>query len=195
MSIQTTRSHIHWNYFIALEQDLMKLSRFIEFSEENFDVYSIELAHLLLAASSEVDVVLKALCNLIKPSKNHKNINDYKETVLTDISGLITDKCYISRHGLEFQPWSSWAGEENPGWWQSHNNVKHTRNTHFNEANLKNTLDALTALSLVVLYYYQRKFSEGSDIPYDFRDVTKNLQPSTSFILYSEQYIYHQFMV
>ena len=56
MGIQVNGNFVHWNYYIALEQDLSKVSRFIEFSEDNFETYSIELAHLLLAASSEVDV-------------------------------------------------------------------------------------------------------------------------------------------
>ena len=63
MVIKVKENFVHWNYFIALEQDLIKVSRFIEFSQENFNTYSIELAHLLLATSSEIDVVLKALCN------------------------------------------------------------------------------------------------------------------------------------
>lgn len=75
MGIQVNGNFVHWNYYIALEQDLSKVSRFIEFSEDNFETYSIELAHLLLAASSEVDVVLKSLCNMKNNQKNHKNIN------------------------------------------------------------------------------------------------------------------------
>ena len=80
MGIQVNGNFVHWNYYIALEQDLSKVSRFIEFSEANFETYSIELAHLLLAASSEVDVVLKSLCNIKNNQKNHKNINHYAHT-------------------------------------------------------------------------------------------------------------------
>ena len=90
MGIQEHGNFVHWNYYIALEQDLAKVSRFIEFSQENFDAYSIELAHLLIAASSEVDVVLKALCNLKNKSKNHKNINDYKETITQELLTLVS---------------------------------------------------------------------------------------------------------
>ena len=48
----------HWNYFLAIEKDLEHLSRYIEFSDANLGTYSIELTHLLLSASSEVDVVM-----------------------------------------------------------------------------------------------------------------------------------------
>jgi hypothetical protein len=35
----------HWNYFLALEKDLETVSRYIEFSRDNLNTYSIELAH------------------------------------------------------------------------------------------------------------------------------------------------------
>jgi hypothetical protein len=57
--IDVSKSFIHWNYFLAIESDLENLSRYIEFIDTNFKTYSIELAHLLLASSSEIDVVLK----------------------------------------------------------------------------------------------------------------------------------------
>ena len=62
MTINVTGGKVHWNYLIALERDLEVASRYVEFCQRNFDVYSIEFAHLLLAAASEVDVVAKLLC-------------------------------------------------------------------------------------------------------------------------------------
>lgn len=193
MGIQANGNLVHWNYYIALEQDLAKLARFVEFSEGNFNTYSIELAHLLLAASSEVDVVIKALCNLKNPDKNHRNINDYKETILASIPELSIEKCYIHRYGLTLEPWSNWNGEENPLWWRSYNNVKHQRDAHFPDANLKHTLNAVAALSLVVLYYYREVFSKDELI--NFRDVTRKLLPEPSLIEFDDNYTYDNLIV
>lgn len=74
--IKSKPSNLHWNYFLAIESDLVKTSRFIEFCEDNLSVYSIELAHILLSASSEVDVLLREICNLKKIRAD--NINDYR---------------------------------------------------------------------------------------------------------------------
>lgn len=52
----------HWNYFLAVEEDLHRLSRFVEFSADNFETHSLELARILFAASAEVDVVARQLC-------------------------------------------------------------------------------------------------------------------------------------
>jgi hypothetical protein len=51
---------------------LENVSRYIEFIDANLDTYSIELAHLLLASSSECDVVFKELCALLSPKKGGK---------------------------------------------------------------------------------------------------------------------------
>ncbi len=62
MGIPQQKHFIHWNYFLALEQDLLKISRFIEFNEKNYETFSLELAHLLFAAAAETEVILKSLC-------------------------------------------------------------------------------------------------------------------------------------
>lgn len=193
MGIQVNGSHVHWNYFIALEQDLAKVSRFIEFSEDNFISYSIELAHLLLAASSEVDVVLKALCNLKNPAVDHQNINHYRKTVKAHFPDLVSEKCLINRYGLELEPWTNWQGEQNPIWWRSYNNVKHQRNQYFSEANLKNTLNAVSGLSLVVLYYYRELFSQSGNVT--FKEVTRKLKPEPDLIEFNDEYVYHNLIV
>ena len=193
MVIKVKENFVHWNYFIALEQDLIKVSRFIEFLQENFNTYSIELAHLLLATSSEIDVVLKALCNMKKSEKDHKNINHYKETIGTELPDLINEKTFIPRYGLELQPWTKWNNKDNPLWWGSYNNVKHNRDEHFKEANLKNTLNSVAALSLVVLYYYREIFSEES--AHTFKQVTKKLQPKPSLVEFQDGYTYGHLLI
>ena len=51
----------YWNYFLSLERDLQTIGRYVEFSENNFNVYSVEILKLFLAASSEFEVVLKEI--------------------------------------------------------------------------------------------------------------------------------------
>ena len=46
MGIQEQESLLHWNYYLALESDLEKVARYIEFTQDNFGAYSIELAHI-----------------------------------------------------------------------------------------------------------------------------------------------------
>ena len=76
---------LHWNYFLAIEKDLENLSRYVEFDEKNLDTFSIELTHILFSASSEVDVIIKQLCNLIDPITKAENINDYRNIIMISL--------------------------------------------------------------------------------------------------------------
>lgn len=149
--IKSKPSKLHWNYFLAIESDLIKAARFIEFCEDNLYVYSIELAHILLSASSEVDVLLREICRLKKIKAD--NINDYRLAFQEHLSEFINEPIFISRYGLEFTPWENWNEDDNPDWWRSHNKVKHGRNQYFELANLQNTLNAVGALLITVTYY------------------------------------------
>jgi len=182
----------HWNYFLAIEKDLENLSRYIEFSTPNLGTYSIELTHILLSASSEVDVIMKQLCSFLDHAHAANNINDYKSIIQAKDSTFIIEEIVIDRYSISFKPWVNWNGLTNPDWWRSYNNVKHERNNHFSEASLQNTINAVGALLLTVVYYYKYAFSEeaGSDV--GFKETTNQLQPDASFMRINADYYYHQ---
>jgi len=172
-------SLVHWNYFLALEKDVEILSRYIEFNSDNFNTYSIELAHLLLAASSEIDVVLKTLCKMFDSSKKPNNINGYRKIIPVCIKDFARDKVKIDRFGLVLNPWENWLVDKNPLWWNSYNNVKHERNNYFSEANLKNSLNAMAALLVCIYHYYKKKFSMEHNFDFDDRQTFAHLKPNT----------------
>ncbi len=184
---------LHWNYYIALESDLAKISRFVEFSKDNYSTFSIELAHIILATSSEIDVVLKKFCNLVDPEKLHKNINDYRVTISEKFPELINEKCFINRYGLELEPWKGWADGNNPAWWRSYNNVKHERDEFFKEASLENAINSVSALSLVLIYYYKYVFSQENAV--NFKVTTERLKPSPCLIEFNDGYVYQNIVV
>ena len=180
----------HWNYFLAIEKDLENISRYIEFDKDNYNVYSIELAHILLSASSEVDTIMKQLCKLLDPNEETKNIDGYRLIIQNKTPSFINEEISIDRFGLLFKPWDNWVGTQNPNWWKSYNNVKHQRDSYFKEANLQNTINAVGALLLTTVYYYKYSFSNGVN-NIDMKDVTRELNPESSFIKINADYYYH----
>ncbi len=144
---------IHWAYFLALEEDLHRLSRFIEISEGNFTTHSIECTRLLLASCSEAEVVLKLAAGL----GQGKHLKDCLVSLGEEASLLVGGSVLVRRSGLEIQPWQAWASRELPFWWTAHNAVKHDRSRNYEEANLKNALYALAGLFAAVLLYLRRK--------------------------------------
>ncbi len=163
MAIQENTSLLHWNYFLALESDVERLSRFVEFTPNNFQTYSIEIAHLFLAASSEVDVIARQICSRVDASAKARNILQYRNIIKTAIPELESSIVTIPRYGLELRPWINWCSDTTPNWWNDHNKVKHQRNEYFPSANLKNVLNAMAGLFMLTLHHY-REIIEGRRI-------------------------------
>ncbi len=204
MAIESKETLLHWNYFLALESDLEKVSRYIEFTKNNYDTYSVELAHLLLASSSEVDVVMKALCKKEEPQAEIRDINDYKKIVRKKLPEVLEEKVFINRYSLTLHPWVNWKQKNaHPDWWHSYNKVKHERSNYFQKANLKNVLNAMAGLLVIVFYFYKIKYFESKGYPFnkkevpqillDNKEVTQTLRPETTLFTLSKDY-YHELL-
>ncbi|WP_127520888.1 hypothetical protein [Mesorhizobium sp. Z1-4] len=167
MVITANASPVHLNYYEAIEQDLQQVARFVEFNKDNYGTYSIELAHLLIAASSEVDVVLKMICDLLDSSAPRSNIVEYQEVVMKNYPDVAHEKCHIARYGMSFAPFDNWTRHPpaNPDWWRANNKVKHQRDANFSEANLQHTVNAVGALLICVVHYYRLlRFTKTTDL-------------------------------
>lgn len=152
MTIQPQFVSPHLNYFGCLEDDLLELSRWVEFCPGNESVYSIELARLLMTAAAEVDVVAKALCSAIDKERRAESIHVYQDVLLQAVPMLPESLVDMPRFGMTFRPWVNWKQPKNPpDWWQGNNKVKHQRHTHFDRASLKNVLNAVAALLVLLL--------------------------------------------
>lgn len=195
MVVKTSTTKLHWNYFIALERDLEAVSRFIEFDAANFETYSIELAHLLFAAASEADVVAKLVCAYIDPTAKVGNIDQYKAVLMKGIPSLPTTKVYVPRYGLTLEPWSNWGGPTNPDWWRSYNNVKHERSAHFNQATLKNALNALAGLMVLTCFYYCWHLAPSGMAALYAKDAMQELVPGSTLLRLEDGWYYQHLIV
>ncbi len=194
MGIRVKKSLVHWNYFLALESDLAQVSRYIEFVRSNFRTYSIELAHLLLASSSEIDVLAKGICKFLDPVSNPKNIGHYQNIIMRKLPEFANETIYVPRFNLKIKPWSNWMRGETLPWWNSYNAVKHKRNEHFAEANLKNVLSSMGGLLVSVCYFYKLKFiSENKPLKAD-DDVMNLLGAEQGFLQLRDEY-YPSYMI
>jgi hypothetical protein len=157
MAIVQGQVNQHWNYFLAFDADLSRLSRYIEFHTDNYNCFSLEIARVLLAAASEVDVVAKLLCRKVKPDSKAENINDYQQEILNAFPKFGQFEVLAERFGLSMHPWDEWANGRSPFWWRAYNEVKHQRDAHFQKANLKNMLNAVAGLFVACLYLYEEE--------------------------------------
>ena len=155
----------YWQYFLTIESDFAATARYVEICTENFKTYSVEYAKLLLAAASEVDVLCKLLCENLDPSASRDNINHYCACIAPR-TDLHAEKVLIRRYDIELEPWAAWAGNSNPPWWRSYNNVKHQRDQFYPEANLENCINSVAALFVLVIYLHKADGSNARLEPY-----------------------------
>lgn len=155
----------HWNYFLSLEQDVSNLSRYVEPTPDNYSCYSVELARILFAASSEVDVVAKQLCKRFDPEGKAENIATYRKVILANFPEIALCQVEIPRFGITLKPWAKWGEDVNPPWWSAYTNVKHHRHTHFAEANLEHVLHAVAGLFALLLFFYPEEAEHGKLSP------------------------------
>ncbi len=70
----------YWRYYKELENELLSMSRYVEFVEDNFSTYSVEFLKLYQAVCSEIDVIGKMMASQVNSSFNpeDKQNNIYK---------------------------------------------------------------------------------------------------------------------
>ncbi len=194
---------LHWNYYLALEEDLERTARYVEFCDSNMQVFSIEFAHLLLAAASEVDVLAKAICTKIAPKTRRRNIEEYRTTFARanllprnkweHVPNVGHEQVFIRRFGITLSPWQNWSKGNPPGWWRAYNRVKHQRDAFFQEATLQNAINALGALLILNFHFCQISLGcgrRGLCTRVSEEWVTMALNPEPRFMRLQENYYY-----
>lgn len=157
MGIVEAPKLMHWEFFLSLEDDLLKISRYIEITSDNFGCYSIELARLLLSASSEVDVVAKQICKQLNNKSRARSIGSYMHEITGTYREIGDFEVLLKRFQLTLTPWTNWCNDKSPYWWTDHNKVKHRRHQDFEKASLGNVLNATAGLFVLLLYFYKSK--------------------------------------
>jgi len=142
------------------------LSRYVEFHKDNFNCFSIEIARILLASASEVDVVCKRLCKKIDAKSKANDIHAYRDTIRPAFPPIATFAVRFPRFDLTLSPWDEWKKKRGvPIWWSDYNKVKHQRDAFFERANLKNALNTVAGLFVMVLYLYSEKARLAQLVP------------------------------
>lgn len=184
----------YWNYFRAIENDLENLSRFVEFSTDNWSTYSIEMARMFLTVSSEIDVILKMLCKLLNPNSKAERIDQYRKELIPEFPELPNENVIIPLFGIKVIPWHDWNENKTPEWWSNHNMVKHNRNVNFKKANLGNVINSVGALLVILVYYYKQLLTLREE-ENGFKDTTRLLSSSKEFIRLRKDYYYQSLIL
>jgi hypothetical protein len=166
MAIISNKTAAHWNYFLSVEADLERLSRFIEFDAQNYPCFSVENTRILISAAAEAEVVCKQICLALTPHASAGNMHKYRDTIVSAFPSIPRFEVLMPRYGLLLKPWDNWSTPPGvPDWWTAYNKIKHHRHTEYHRASLKNVLNAVAGLYVVCLYLYKDKARLGELLP------------------------------
>ena len=179
----------HWNYYLAIEDDMLKTSRYVEISLDNLKTYSVEYTKIILSAASEVDVLLKQIYLSLGFKKKKPNFNDYCIAIKEKLITLLTEQLCFEQYAISLSPFSEWENGLEPDWHKAYNNLKHNRTVNFKDANLENALLSLSALYSTVVHYYLCSTPLKMSIEErHLLDFIQSLAPHSKMIQFSKYY-------
>lgn len=162
-----------WKFYRALEDDFMKISRYVTLEESNKDCHSIEFSKQYQSICSEIDVVCKLYCELIDPNGKYGNIFGYAYKILDSNPSIVNAEVVCDNFTLK--PWEEWKCDPedykngknpnniSPKWWKLYNKVKHERlreddfgKPYYRQANLMNTINSLAALYVLEMNMFKK---------------------------------------
>ena len=157
----------YWAHYISLEKEFTNTLTYISLDADNYSAYSQAYAKLILQIGSEVDVILKIYCKLLKPEFNGNCILNYRRLIMEKKPEFCEQMVSVMNKNITLQPWKNWINEEeesSPYWWTVYNKVKHERTDtgkinsvekeYYKFANLNYTLSALAGLYQILLYIF-----------------------------------------
>lgn len=142
----------YYQNFKALENDLVTLLRFVELSEENYQVNSAEIRKLILASCSMIESLTPALKNDLQYNTLQEKtesaaqyifrITKEKNIDITNLKPII--------YGKKFNPWEENRLKE---WWNAYNTIKHSEkdqdNINFFEAAINSVVAFFVLVALL----------------------------------------------
>lgn len=143
-----------------LKSDLKEIFEFIEPSAPNFSAFSHRNYEILLRACTEVESLCKQIFSA--NGQNAENITRY-----SDLEGAMKLSNYVVKSYSflypDFSPFDTFSStiprqDRSPSWYKAYNKVKHNRNDNFSFASLKNSIEAVGGVYVLLVAMYGMGF-------------------------------------
>lgn len=147
-----------WKFIQSLQEDLLKASRYVEFSQRNSGTYSVEFDRIILAAGSEINSIFESLVRhqaiIINGNLDIIKAGSVLLPLMPSISNVEVE--LLNSDFLVFKPWDGWSSGSSPDWWRKvYNKLKHDRAQSYSEATLVNAVTSTAALVVLSLYSHR----------------------------------------
>ncbi|WP_370408210.1 hypothetical protein [Tenacibaculum dicentrarchi] len=160
--------------------DLEKLFYFIEPDKLNEENFSVFLRELIIKSSTEVETHWKELMKLNGYKKQFLTTKDYSK-----LMEFINFNFHLKLENFpsyeEIIPFSNW-NIENPTksleWYNVYNKLKHDRTNSLNTATLKNGINAVGAVFILVHIRYNKKINNNNNEINNVFKISKTVKTS-----------------
>ncbi|WP_459477370.1 hypothetical protein [Clostridium saccharoperbutylacetonicum] len=172
--------NLFWPVYKNLEKELLKLSEYIHFSDDQTKVYSMHIADLIVRCSIEIEAISKEMY-IQQGGKTHQFDNDGKNRDLyfdTDCIDLLEQEWHLSRKEIKVSASEFYfltesnrilnplykankRGSSGSKWKKAYQALKHNRKDSIKMGNIENLIDAMGALYILNLYYKDETFNLG----------------------------------
>ena len=180
-----------WYHFCSLATQFKETERYVDhrLSDNgqiaNAYTFSDAFAQLLMLASSEFEVIAKAICaqsNIKLPERasiiaiSKKLLTNYPLISETEVSTPYQTVCPLKSWNVIKLPDKKGRLKDTVigiDWWDAHNLIKHDRNINYMQGNLENCFLSLSSLAVLLLYLVQKvtgNLNLISNAPCDYFD-------------------------
>ncbi|KSU17648.1 hypothetical protein [Lactococcus lactis] len=190
MALALEKERLFFQIYQSLEKELLGMTDYIHFSENNLDVYSVKLANFILRANVESESLLKELFKRTEHykglTKKEKNLelenNTYTE--VNEVYKLDKKTIYIASEIFYFQdkysePFIPFKYKKNGK--DSHkiyNSIKHDKVNNLKKADLETAINMLGTLFVLNLCFYpELAYKEDNERSKIFRGRKAFIEP------------------
>ena len=154
-----------WEQYLIIEEDFIAAKKYINFTQNNYQVDSIFLRNEIVLLGSEIEIAFKKLINYLEPTTDAGNINQYKEKILLYYPNIVNFQTNLLGTEQIFQPYQNWDADR-LSFWDSYVNIKHGINNVL--ATLKLALDMLSAYEIILYFIHaeETRRQGGKEIEY-----------------------------
>ncbi len=172
-----------WNYYLHLEEDFIKLTRYIGVHKDNYKTFSDEIHKQLLSVAMEFENLNKKISKELQETLSEKcNISHFTNWLFKDenLWKNIVIKVLYSKENLELTPFKKEKFKDKDGkekeqmpWWKAYNSIKHDRYGSYSEVNFEHLLNALAALNYCEMYLVRDIGSKTGeiDVPNEYSEL------------------------
>ena len=143
----------YWNQYMKIEEEFVNTFEYVDCNKDNYLTFSNEYVKILLQAGSEIDVLMRMICNFNTDERS--DIVKYAKIILDKYPKITSQNVEIINGIDTLVPYENWnvnKAAQSLTFWEVYNNVKHNRVESYKLANLKNTISCLAAMFILEMY-------------------------------------------